>query len=188
MGRPAHRPTEQVRTLVRRLSGLGLGVDDIGVVAELSRPTIGKYYHDALERGRVEANAAVAQALFKAATRQHNPSIPAAMFWLRNRAGWKESVAPGEAGAVHTLAIEFVGPRALVDAVRATQGPLINGQAHEARTMHDVAPEGSDAAVDEDADGDGADADADGEVGDMTPDDAALDLFEAPLPEPDPEP
>ncbi len=74
--------------------------------------------------GRAEANIKVAMSLFKAATRDHNPNVQAAMFWLKNCAGWKD---PGlitvDADGVGTLSIEFVGADALAQAVRATAQP-----------------------------------------------------------------
>jgi hypothetical protein len=177
-GRPAHRPTEQSRMMVRRLAGMATPHDAIALFVEISDITLRKHYRVDLDRGHAEANLKVVQSLFRAATRENNPSVVAQMFWLKNQAGWKEHVAPGEADGVTTLQIEFVGPHALADAVRATRHPVINGTAEPEAHEPDVDTV-EDAALAEDADA---------EVGDVADDAAEPGLFEAPLPDPDPEP
>ena len=89
-GRPVHTPTEQTRTLVRRLSGFAVAQDDIAQFVEISDVTLRKYYSADLQRGCAEANLKVVQSLFRAATRENNPNVVAQMFWLKNRAGWKD--------------------------------------------------------------------------------------------------
>jgi hypothetical protein len=85
-----------MRTMVRRLAGLGVVVDDIASLTKISDETVRKYYRDDLTLGRAEANLGVARALYKAATRDHNPNVVAQMFWLKNRAGWNDlSVGSG---------------------------------------------------------------------------------------------
>src|SRR5215472_13542504 len=113
-GRPMHKPTEQTRLLVRRLSGLAVSHDDIAAMVEISDISLRKHYRADLDRGRVEANMKVVHALFQAATRANNPNVVAQMFWLKNRAGWKDMGIVTAADSVNTLAIEFVGPRAIV--------------------------------------------------------------------------
>lgn len=128
MTRRAHKPTDQLRTMVRRLSGLGTSVDDIGRLTEISDVTVRKYYMADLERGRAEANTRVAQSLFKAATRENNPNVIAAMFWLKNRAGWKALAATDTlplGDNIDTLRIEFVRASATPDVSART----INGSA-----------------------------------------------------------
>jgi hypothetical protein len=55
-----------------------------------------------LDVGAIQANAAVAQSLFHMATRDKVPS--AAIFWLKARAGWKETQVTERAG---TQTIQF---------------------------------------------------------------------------------
>jgi hypothetical protein len=90
MPNPGHKPTDELRTLVRRLAGLGVVVDDIANLTKISDETVRKYYREDIALGRAEANLGVARALFKAATREHQPNVVAQMFWLKNRAGWKD--------------------------------------------------------------------------------------------------
>jgi RNA polymerase-interacting CarD/CdnL/TRCF family regulator len=49
-----------------------------------------KYYMSELETGHIEANAQVAQSLFKQATNKEKPNVSAAIFWLKCRAEWRE--------------------------------------------------------------------------------------------------
>ncbi len=106
-GRPPHEPTDDNRTLVRRLAGLGVVVDDIAVIAKMSDWTVRKYYSDEIQLGRAEANLGVARALYKAATRENNPNVVAQMFWLKNRAGWND-VAVGVQNNI-LVRVELVG-------------------------------------------------------------------------------
>ena len=46
------------------------------------RPDDAKYYMSELETGHIEANAQVAQSLFKRATNKDKPNVSAAIFWL----------------------------------------------------------------------------------------------------------
>lgn len=116
--------------MVRQLSGMAVPQDDIAGFVEISDVTLRKHYSADLERGRAEANLQVTRSLYRAATRENNPNVVAQMFWLKNRAGWKDmGVLAPAADDVNTLAIEFVAPLDLAQAVRATQGPVINGTA-----------------------------------------------------------
>ncbi len=89
-GRPPFEPTEKDRRQVRLLSGMGVPDYDIAKVIGLSLPTLRKYFAGELELGHIEANAAVAQSLYKMATNRDKPNVAAAIFWLKCRAGWKE--------------------------------------------------------------------------------------------------
>lgn len=117
-GRRPHVPTPESRTLVRRLAGLGIRHDDIARLANISDVTLRKHYPEDLARGRVEANVAVSRSLYLAATRASNPNIAACVFWLKNRAGWKETptfaLEPG--GGITSLKVEFVKPPRRPDA------------------------------------------------------------------------
>ena len=44
-----------------------------------------------MDIGAAEANAAVAQSLCKQATNADKPNVVAAIFWLKARAGWRDS-------------------------------------------------------------------------------------------------
>ncbi len=55
------------------------------------RRSLRKHYRVELDTGHIEANAKVAKSLFRLATHSTNPNITAIIFWLRTRAGWKDT-------------------------------------------------------------------------------------------------
>lgn len=83
-----HKPTQDNRDLVKRLSALGTTYEDIAKKLEISSDTLVKYYNKELEDGRIDANAAIAGTLFQQAK---NGNTAAAIFWLKTRARWKET-------------------------------------------------------------------------------------------------
>lgn len=90
-GRPAYAPTDRDRAQVKLLSAMGVPDYDIAKVMSLSPPTLRKYFWTELEVGHVEANAKVAQSLFKQATDPVKPNVTACIFWLKTRARWTEA-------------------------------------------------------------------------------------------------
>lgn len=91
-GRPAHKPTDANRKQVETLAGFGITEDDIAMSLEISKPTLIKHYRRELDMGHIKANSAVAQSLYKKATGEGASAVTAAIFWLKTRAGWKETV------------------------------------------------------------------------------------------------
>ena len=87
-GRPAHLPNADTRNKVYTLSTVGTRHEDIATVLNISADTLTKYYHDELAKGRIEANASVAETLFKQAKEGNTTAM---IFWLKSRAKWKES-------------------------------------------------------------------------------------------------
>lgn len=87
-GRPAHLPTSDTRNKVFMLSSVGTRHEDIATVLSISADTLTKYYKEELDKGRIEANASVAETLFKQAKEGNTTAM---IFWLKSRAKWKES-------------------------------------------------------------------------------------------------
>jgi len=87
-GRPRHLPNGDTRNKVFMLSTVGTRHEDIATVLGISTDTLTKYYHDELAKGRIEANASVAETLFKQAKEGNTTAM---IFWLKSRAKWKES-------------------------------------------------------------------------------------------------
>lgn len=87
-GRPPHLPNADTRNKVFMLSTVGTRHEDIATVLNISADTLTKYYHDELAKGRIEANASVAETLFKQAKEGNTTAM---IFWLKSRAKWKES-------------------------------------------------------------------------------------------------
>ena len=96
VGRPSYEPTPKEREQVKTLAGLGIQHTDIAKVIGISAPTLRKHFAQELEVGHIQANAQVAQSLFRAATAKDKPSVVAAIFWLKCQAGWREQDPPGD--------------------------------------------------------------------------------------------
>ena len=109
-GRPVHTPTEQTRTLVRRLSGFAVAQDDIAQFVEISDVTLRKYYSADLQRGGAEANPKVAQSLLQLQRGRTTPTLLRDV-WLKNRAGGRTWHRYDTGRQRRRLTIEFVEPR-----------------------------------------------------------------------------
>jgi len=104
-GRPPYEPTDKDRGQVKLMAAMGIPDYDIAKVMSLSGPTLRKYFWTELETGHIEANAKVAQSLFRQATNVEKPNVSAAIFWLKCRAGWREdSAEPGKKEQLSNLA------------------------------------------------------------------------------------
>jgi hypothetical protein len=73
------------------MSGLGVPQEDIALSIGISLPTLHKYYRSELDTGRVKANSAVAQSLFKKAIGDGQSSVVAAIFWAKTQMGWTDT-------------------------------------------------------------------------------------------------
>lgn len=85
-----HKPTDDSRKLVRSLSAVGIRYVDIAQKLDITDDTLVKHYKKDLEDGRIDANASIGQTLFQQAK---DGNTSAAIFWLKTRAGWKETSA-----------------------------------------------------------------------------------------------
>lgn len=88
MSRKAHNPNEQTRGQVAALASFGVPQDDIAAYIDIDPKTLRKHYRRELDTAETRANAAVAKRLYEQAT---GDSVPAAIFWLKARAGWRET-------------------------------------------------------------------------------------------------
>jgi hypothetical protein len=99
-GRPAHEPTEQTRRTVETMAGFGIPQVDIAKSIGIHRETLEIHYRHELDTGVVKANSAVAQSLYKKALGDNSSAVTAAIFWLKTRAGWKETMVQEHVGTV----------------------------------------------------------------------------------------
>ena len=102
-----HIPTEETRKLVRTLSAVGIRHVDIGLKLDINDETLRKHYKEELEIGRIDANAQIANTLFQQAKKGN---MTAAIFWLKTRAGWKETQVTELTGGVEGIEISFKKP------------------------------------------------------------------------------
>lgn len=111
MGRPAHEPTARVRGLVQGYAACGTPEADIARLVGIDPKTLRKHYRDELDLAHLQANAKVAQSLYataidKTAGIKH---VTAAIFWLKTRAGFRETDRvehTGKDGAAIQAAVE----------------------------------------------------------------------------------
>jgi len=92
MPRKPHEPTEKDRKQITVMAGIGLTHDQIAKVVGISDETLRKYYSQELETAESLMNAQVAQNLFSIATSKGTGSVAAAIFWMKTRAGWRETI------------------------------------------------------------------------------------------------
>lgn len=90
----SRKPIEIDLKEVERLAGRGLTEAEICLSLGISHATLSRRKRDseqfaaALKKGRMAANVTVANSLFEEAK---NGNVTACIFWLKARAGWKES-------------------------------------------------------------------------------------------------
>jgi hypothetical protein len=86
---PAHKPTDQQRATVKAMSAYGIPQEQVARVLDIDSKTLRLHYRDELDLGVIEANAKVAETLFKQGTRDGNTA--ALIWWTKSRMGWKET-------------------------------------------------------------------------------------------------
>jgi hypothetical protein len=91
MGRRAHKPDPASQRQVEAMAGYGIPEADIATVLEIDPKTLRKHYRRQLDKGHIKATAKVAENLYRRATGEGRESVIAAIFWLKTRAGWKET-------------------------------------------------------------------------------------------------
>lgn len=89
-GRPTFEPTAAQRRTVKAMAAYGIPHVAIAEVVGVSGPTLRKRFRLELDTAEAEANAKVAECLFRRATGDGPQSVTAAIFWLKCRAGWRE--------------------------------------------------------------------------------------------------
>ena len=79
------------RQQVEAMAGYGIGEGDIAKVLEIPAEVLKEQYRKELEGGQIKANAKVAENLYRRATGEGREAVTAAIFWLKTRAGWRET-------------------------------------------------------------------------------------------------
>jgi hypothetical protein len=78
---------------VEALVGLGLSALDIARLFDLDRELVERVFARELAAGQIKANARVAESLYRKAVGDGRQSVTAAIFWLKARGRWKETIA-----------------------------------------------------------------------------------------------
>ena len=90
MSRPRFVPTEEQRSTVKSMAAYGIKQEDISTELGLRSPkTLRKHFGQEIKRAAIQANTRVGQTLYKMATSGKEPA--ATIFWLKTRAGWRET-------------------------------------------------------------------------------------------------
>ena len=98
MARPSHQPDAFHRRQVEALAGYGVKEPEIAGIIGIDAKTLRKHYRHELDFGHVKANVKVAENLYRKATGEGREAVTAAIFWLKARARWKETVLNEHAG------------------------------------------------------------------------------------------
>ena len=88
MPRRRYEPTDTARAEVLALAGFGVRHEDIALYLSIDVKTLRKYYSEELKTGSIRANAVIAKTLYNLAK---NGDARSCMFWLKTRAGWRET-------------------------------------------------------------------------------------------------
>jgi hypothetical protein len=98
MSRNPHEPTDASRKLVQLHATIGTQQHVIADILGIDAKTLRKHYREELDQSMAKANAQVGGQLFKKATgyrdengKWHDPDTSAAIFWMKTRAGWRET-------------------------------------------------------------------------------------------------
>jgi hypothetical protein len=102
-GQPPHAPTDQTRAMVNAMAACGMTQVQIARVIGIHDETLRIHYRRELDIGTIEANAKVAEALFKLAV---GGDVTAAIWWSKCRMGWSERQAVEHSGSVSLVVVE----------------------------------------------------------------------------------
>ena len=105
-GRPRYEPTEEHRRVARAMAAYGVPHKEIAASIGISAPSLRLYYRDELATAATEANAKVAEGLYRKALGNTPQSVTAAIFWLKARAGWRDRPEDAAAGKKARAAAE----------------------------------------------------------------------------------
>ena len=90
MARPRFKVTAENRKTVKALAGYGMTHEQIAqMIGIRSAKTLRRHFRPELDMGSVEANAQVAQTMFRMASSGKIPG--ATIFWLKTRCRWRET-------------------------------------------------------------------------------------------------
>jgi len=115
MARSSHKPEPGLCRQVEALAAYGTPESNVASVIGIDPKTLRKHYRDELDNGHVKANAKVAENLFRKATGEGREAVTAAIFWLKTRAGWKETalheVSGRNGGPIEAVSYMLLWPR-----------------------------------------------------------------------------
>jgi hypothetical protein len=87
-----YKPDEKSSKQISLMAGIVLTHDQISKVIGISDETLRRHYKKELEISKSLLNTQVASNLFRIATSSEKGAVAAAIFWMKTRAGWKETI------------------------------------------------------------------------------------------------
>lgn len=96
-GSPGFEPGAEQADQVEKMAGLGMSVRDIAAILRIEPKLLEKYYKYELTTAAERINGAVAKVALQMALSGASPDMT--KFWLKTRAGWKETVVKEVTGA-----------------------------------------------------------------------------------------
>jgi hypothetical protein len=81
------------------MAGYGVAEADIAIVLGIDADTLRTRFAAELGRGHIKANTRVAKSLYRKALGEGRKAVTAAIFWLKTRAGWRETTAHEVSGS-----------------------------------------------------------------------------------------
>ena len=104
-GRPPYQPTDHSKVQVKTLAAVGIRHEDIASKMGIIADTLTKYYRQELDEGRIDANAQIGKSLYEQAKAGNTTAM---IFWLKTRAGWKETQVNELVGANGALLLSGI--------------------------------------------------------------------------------
>ena len=121
-GRPFYQPSDNDRKMVEAMHACGIPEVTIAQVLQITAPTLRRHFRLELDTGTAKANMRVAQFLFNGITgpegtrfTEERHRLDAAKFWLRCRAGWKETQVLEHIKSVYDMTDEEIEARLSID-------------------------------------------------------------------------
>lgn len=102
MGRKAWIPTKEDKGMIELMCVAGVSREQIAEVMKVDVKTLSKHCNDILITARPRANSKIAGALYQNAIKGN---VTAQIFWLKTRAGWRETDHTQEAATASTTVI-----------------------------------------------------------------------------------
>jgi hypothetical protein len=134
-GRRAYIFTDKDREVVRSMTAYGIPQPIIAKCIGISERTLRRHFDHTIEIAAAEANTIIAGSLFYMATRGPYPQrLPAAIFWLKVRAHWREINYVEQLRPPTAMTDEELDQAiALAENAQAKGGRVVSLSAHRAR-------------------------------------------------------